>query len=126
MTYCILCPFFDFSEYTWHPTSMQFNADECLPLKSYGWSVFLCLFLPVTQAVSIPLCTMLDLQLSFYYPLCYNSRAHCPLLQCVCTTSAILAVFFLWYDHLNVRGTITCHDLILSSPLFMYDFKNIA
>ena len=38
-----------------------------------------------------PFCTTLDLQLSFYRPLCYNSRAHCPLLQCVRTTSDILA-----------------------------------
>ena len=41
--------------------------------------------------VSIPFYTMLDLQLNFYSPLCYNSRAHCPLLQCLRTTSAILA-----------------------------------
>ena len=46
------------------PTSIQFYSDEGLPLKYYGWLVFLALFLPVTQAVSIPFCTMLDLQLS--------------------------------------------------------------
>ena len=40
---------------------------------------------------SHPFCTMIDLQLSFYRCLCYNSRAHCPLLQCVRTKSAILA-----------------------------------
>ena len=39
-----------------------------------------------------PFFTTLDLQLpSIYRPLCYNSRAHCPLLQCLRTTSAILA-----------------------------------
>ena len=40
---------------------------------------------------SHPFCTTLDLQLSFYRRLCYNSRAHCPLLQCLHTASAILA-----------------------------------
>jgi hypothetical protein len=51
---------------------MQFYAHEGLPLKSCGCSVFLYLFLPVTQAVSIPFCTTLDLKLSFYRPLCYE------------------------------------------------------
>ena len=46
--------------------------------------------LPATQAMSIPFCTTVDLQLSFYRPLGYNSRAHCLLLQCRLTTSAIL------------------------------------
>ena len=32
--------------------------------------------------------------MSLYVPLCYNSRADCPLLQCVRTTSAILR--FAW------------------------------
>ena len=27
-------------------------------------------------------CTTLDFQLSLYRPLCYNSRTHCPLLEC--------------------------------------------
>ena len=68
------CPFFRLRCGLVAPTSMQFYADG-LPLKSYGWSVFLCLFLPVTQAMSTPICATLDLQLSFYCPLCYNSRA---------------------------------------------------
>ena len=79
------------------------HFDEGLPLKPYEWSVFLCLFLPVTQAVFIPLYMMLDLQLSFYRLVCYKSRAHCSLLQCLHTTSAIL---ILWYHHLNVREKI--------------------
>ena len=36
-------------------------------------------------------CSTLDLQLSFYCPFFYNSRAHCSLLQCLRTASAILA-----------------------------------
>ena len=36
-------------------------------------------------------CTTIDLQLNFYHPLCYNSRAQCLLLQCLHTTSALLA-----------------------------------
>ena len=31
---------------------------------------------------SHPFCTSLDLQLSFYHPLCNDSKAHCPVLQC--------------------------------------------
>ena len=56
------------------PTSMKFYADEGLPLQSYGWSIFLCLFLPAIQAVSILFCTTLDLQLSFHRILCYIFR----------------------------------------------------
>jgi hypothetical protein len=70
---------------------MEFYADEVLPLISYEHSVFLGLFLPITQAMYIPFCTALDLQLSFYRPLRYNSRTHCSLLQCLRTTSSILA-----------------------------------
>ena len=33
----------------------------------------------------------LEFKFGFYCPLCYNSGAHCPLLQCLCTRSAILA-----------------------------------
>ena len=47
--------------------------------------------IPVSQAMSIPFCTTLGLQLSVYRPLCYNSRGHCPLRQCLHTTSVILA-----------------------------------
>ena len=43
------------------------------------------------QINSHSFCMTLDLQLSFYCPLCYNSRAHCPLLQCLYTTSIMLA-----------------------------------
>ena len=50
----------------------------------------------------------------FYRPLCYNSRAHCPLLQCPHTTSAILpgahsyfVVSLFKYERKN-----SCHDLV--------------
>ena len=85
-----------------------------VPLKSYGWSIFLSLFLPVTQAVSIPFCTMLDLQLLLYHPLCCNSRAHSPLLQCLCTISAIFASanFYLVVSSFKCDWKNRCHDLI--------------
>ena len=40
---------------------------------------------------SDPFCTMLDLQLTFYVPVCNKNKAHCPFLQYLRTTSAILA-----------------------------------
>ena len=40
---------------------------------------------------SYPVGTSLDLQLSFYRPMCYNSRAHCPLMQYQRTNNATLA-----------------------------------
>ena len=49
----ISCPFFRLQWVHVTPTLMQFYADEGLSLKSYGWSIFLCLFLLITQAVSI-------------------------------------------------------------------------
>ena len=46
-------------------TSIQFYRWWRSSFKVLWISVFLCLFLPITQAVSIPFCTTLDLQLSF-------------------------------------------------------------
>ena len=103
------------------PTSMQFYADESLNLKSYGRTVFLCLFLLVSQAVSIPFCTTLDLQLSFYRSLCYNSRDHCPLLQCLRTTSAILAGAQPYFvvSLFKCEGENSCDDLIPNPCILM-------
>ena len=55
-----------------------------------------------------------DLQLSFYHPLCYNSRAQCPLLQCLHTTSARLAGAHSYFviSSFKCEGKICCHDLI--------------
>ena len=70
--------------------------------------------MPVTQAMSIPFCKILDLQPSFYCPLCYNSRAHCPLMQCLHTASAILAgaYFYFVVSAFKCKGKNSCHDLI--------------
>ena len=56
---------------------------------------------------------MLDLQLSFYRPLCYN-RAHCPLLQCLNTISAILAGAHSYFvvSSFKCEGKNSCYDLI--------------
>ena len=53
-------------------------------------------------------------QLSFYRPLCYNSRAHCPLLQFLCTTSAILAGAHSYFvvSSFKCEGKNSYHDLI--------------
>ena len=57
-------------------------------------------------------CTTLDLQLSFYRLLCYNSRAHCPLLQCLRTTSAIQAGAHSCFvvSSFKCEGNNSCHD----------------
>ena len=62
----------------------------------------------------MPFCRKLDLQLSFYRPLCYNSRAHCPLLQCLRTTSAILAGAHPYFveSSFKYEGNNSCYDLI--------------
>ena len=62
---------------------------------------------------------MLVLQLSFYCPLCYNSRAHCPLLQSLCTTSAILAGAHYYF----VVPSFKCEGKIVAinySPTLVY------
>ena len=96
------------------PTLMQFYADG-LPLKSYGWSVFICLFLPVTQAVSIPFCTTLELQLSLYRNFYHNGRAHCPLLHRL-RTSDILAGVHSYF----------CHDLFPNLHIYIYIYIYIT
>ena len=54
------------------------------------------------------------LQLSFYHPLCYNSRANCPLLQCLCTKSGILAGTHSYFvvSSFKCEGKNSCQDLI--------------
>ena len=49
-----------------------------------------------------------------WVPLCYNSRAHCPLLQCLCTTRAILAGANSYFvvSAFKCEGNNSCHDLI--------------
>ena len=78
---------------------------------------------PVTQAVLIPFCTTLDLQLTFYRPLCYNSRAHCPLLQCLRATSAICICF----DRVIITAQCTAafSDLLCSPKCRYYQGVNI-
>ena len=63
---------------------------------------------------SHPFCTTLDLQLSFYCPLCYNIRAHYPLLQYLRTTSAILPGAYSYFavSSFKCDGKNSCHDLI--------------
>ena len=60
---------------------------------------------------------MFDLQLSFYQPLCYNSRAHYPLLQSLGTISAILTGEHSYFavSTFKCGGKNSCHDL-LSNP----------
>ena len=62
---------------------------------------------------SHPFFTTLDLQLSFYRTLCYNSRAHCPLLQHLHTTSAKLdGAHSYFVVSFKCEGKNSCHDLI--------------
>ena len=68
--------------------------------------------MPVTQVVSIPICTTLDLQLSFYRPLCCINRAHRPILQCLLSTSAILAGADCYFmiSSFKCEEKNSCHD----------------
>ena len=71
---------------------------------------------------SHPFCTTLDLQLSFYRPLCYNSRAHCPLMQCLRTTSAKQTGAHSYFLVLSFKceGKYSCHDLIPNPRTCIY------
>jgi Cytochrome b subunit of the bc complex len=63
---------------------------------------------------SHPLCTTLDLQLNFYRPQCYDRSSHCSLLQCLRTTSAILAGAHYYFvgSSFKCEWKNSCHDLI--------------
>ena len=54
------------------------------------------------------------LQMSLYRPLCYNSRTHCPLQQCLHTTSAIIAGTHSYFvlSSFKCEGQNNCYDLI--------------
>ena len=78
----------------------------------------------VTHAVLVkshPFCMTLHLQLSFYCLLCYNSRAHCLLLQCLCTTSAILAGAYSYFvvSSFKYEEKNSCHDLIPNPHIYI-------
>ena len=79
-----------------------------------------CSIAILMQAYCSPFFTALDLQLSFYRPLCYNSRTHSPLLQCLRTTSAILpgAHTYFVVSSFKCEGKNSCHDLIPNPCIF--------
>ena len=65
---------------------------------------------------------MLDLQLSFYRFLCYNSGAHCPLLQCLFTTNAILAgahSYFVVFKS-EKKFHVKCKVTVLNISILIY------
>ena len=69
-------------------------------------------------------CTIFYLQLSFYRPLCYNSRSHCPLV----TTTAILAVAHSYFvvSLFKCEGKNSCHDLILIRPMSRTKIRTVV
>ena len=71
---------------------------------------------------SHPFCT--TVKLKFYRPLCYSSRPHCLLRQCLRTTSAILAGVHSYFavSSFKCEGDNSCHDLIPNSRI--YDLLN--
>ena len=72
-------------------------------------------------------CLTLDLQLSFYRLLCYNSRARCPLLQCLSTTSAILAGAHSYFVvSFKCEGKNSSHDLIPNPRIILVDCRDSA
>ena len=63
----------------------------------------------------------------FLSPLFYNSRAHCPLLQYLCTTSAILAGTFLFCDiSCSSRVTSILHDAWLTTEFVTLCYNSRA
>ena len=72
-----------------------------------------------------PFFRTLELQLSFYRSLCYNSRSHCPLLQCLLIKSAIQAGAHSYFViSFKCEGKKCCHDLIptLEFNIFLRGF----
>ena len=63
---------------------------------------------------SLPFCMTLDLQLNFYRHLSYNSRAHCLLLQCLLSTSAILAGAYSYFvvSSFKCERKYSCYEVI--------------
>ena len=88
-----------------HKLTVAFSS---ISLSQYG-----CFYVG-TLFLSRPFCTTLNLQLSFYLALWYNSRAHRPLLQCQRTKSIILAGAHSYFvvSSFKFEGKNSCHDLI--------------
>ena len=109
--HCTSCPFLDFSECMWLPLLCKFKKRSS-PFKIFWMVRFSMTVSTCNSSSGQP--SLLDLQLSFYRPLCYNSRAHCPLLQCLRTTSAILAGAHSYFvvSSFKCEGNNSHHDLI--------------
>ena len=89
--------------------------------------IFLILSIIGIDGESHPFCTTLDLQLRFYRPMCYNSRAYCPLLQCLRTRSAIIAGEHSYFvGSFKWEGNSSCHDLNPKPHIYIlqYPFYN--
>ena len=94
------------------------NARECH--SDLMGRPFIPLFHKLTVAFSsMPFSMMLDLQL-FYRSLCYNSRSHYSLLQCLRTACAILAGTHSSFvvSSFKCEGKNSCHDLIPNPRVF--------
>ena len=95
--------------HSFHKLTVPFSS---ISLPQYGYFD--------VGTLSHPFCTTLNLQLSFYRPLCYNSRTHCLLLQYLCTTSAILAGAHSYFviSSFKCEGKDSCHDLIPNPRIY--------
>ena len=67
------------------------------------------------------------LKLTFYRPLCYNSRTHCSLLQCLRTSSAILAGAHSYFvlSSFKWEGKNRCHDFIPNTHIWSNIEQNL-
>ena len=86
--HCARCVYY-LSEITTHTSNLKNTVLILIDLQSNPPKASTVRYRHAVLVKSQPFCTTLDLQLSFYRPLCYDSRTHCPLLQCL-RTSAIL------------------------------------
>ena len=74
---------------TIHPPGGTLTMGHILWIVRFSMRVAAC-----NSTSAHPILHTLDLPLSFYRPLCYNSRAHCPLLQCLSTIIPTLVYIY--------------------------------
>ena len=98
----------------WKPWGTVLTSRQFCSISSFAVRLFWCSHAVLVQ--SHPFYMTLNLQLSFFCPLCNNSTAHCPLLQYLHTTSAILAGAHSYF----VVSSFKCEEFPWLNPKCLY------